>query len=167
MTSSGWFPDGRRAIVCGNEAGKPSRCYAQEVPDGVPTPITPEGVRQARLSPDLRRLLVTTTQGTYGLVTIGESSPPIPIRGLTPEDEAIEWTRDGRGIVVTTRTIPAQASRVDLQTGARTPLREIGPPDRTGVAAISVTQWIDDGRGYWYTYFRALSKLFVATGVRP
>jgi dipeptidyl aminopeptidase/acylaminoacyl peptidase len=162
-----WFPDGRRAIVCGTETGKASRCYAQEVPDGVPTPITPEGVRQAKLSPDASRLLVTTTSDGYGVVPIGHSSPPIPIRGLAPDDDAVEWTSDGRAIVAVSRTVPAQVVRIDLATGTRTPLRELAPPDQTGVSSVWLNQWIDDGPGYTYTYFRTLSKLFVATGVQP
>src|SRR5262245_52198186 len=77
-----WFPDGR-AIVCGTETGRPSRCYAQAVPDGMPTPITAEGVRQARLSPDARRLLVTTAQDRYGVSTMGDLSPATPLPSVT------------------------------------------------------------------------------------
>jgi hypothetical protein len=32
---------------------------------------------------------------------------------------------------------------------------------------VGVNQWVDDGRGYTYTYTRVLSKLFVATGLKP
>ena len=128
---------------------------------------SPDGIRQALPSPDSRRLLVRTTDGALGIVTIGESSPPVIIRGLTARDDVIGWTGDGRGIIVAARTIPAQIARVDLATGARTLLREVAPPDLTGVASILVAQWLDDGRGYSYTYLRAVSKLFVATGVRP
>jgi hypothetical protein len=55
---------------------------------------------------------------------------------------------------------------VNVTTGARTVLRELGPPDRAGVTAVVLEQWIGDGRGYVCRYHRALSTLFVATGVR-
>ena len=38
-----WFPDGRRVLICGNEAGKAARCYEQDVTGGAPKAVTPEG----------------------------------------------------------------------------------------------------------------------------
>jgi serine/threonine protein kinase len=161
-----WFPDGR-AIVCGSNTNKASRCYVQDVPDGVPVPLTPEGIRSALPSPDSRRLLVTTTHGTLGIVTVGESLPPTELRGTTSQDDAKAWTSDGRGVFVTRGTVPMQVFQIDLATGRRTLVREVAPPDLTGVMGVGVNQWVDDGRGYTYTYTRVLSKLFVATGLKP
>jgi hypothetical protein len=50
---------------------------------------------------------------------------------------------------------------VDLSSGARTPFREIAPPTRTGVVAIRVTQWADDGRTYAYDFERRTDVLFL------
>jgi hypothetical protein len=38
-----FFPDGRRVYLLGNEAGRPLRCFVQDLPDGVPRAFTPEG----------------------------------------------------------------------------------------------------------------------------
>lgn len=74
---------------------------------------------------------------------------------------------DGRAVVVQSGAcIPARLERVDPTTGARTPIRELAPPDRTGVNFIAMSEWADDGRRYLYTYSRELSKLFVVTGVK-
>jgi hypothetical protein len=164
-----WFPDGRRAIVCGTETGKASRCYAQEVPDGVPAPDHARRRAAGQLSSDGRRLLVTKTPDGYGVVEIGNSSPPMPINGLAPDEDALEWTGDGRGLVAVSRTVPARIVRIDLGTGRRTPMREVAPPDQTGVSAVMLNQWIDEAasHGYTCTYVRTLSKLSVATGVQP
>ena len=160
-----WFPDGRRVLICGNEAGKASRCYEQEVPGGVPKPVTPEGTGSALLADDGRTLLLRTSANAYQIMTIG-GGPPTDIKGLTPADYPISWTRDGRGIVAFAGVaVPARMERVDVATGARTLIKELAPPDRAGVNAVVPSQWIDDGRGYVYSYFRELSKLFVVSGM--
>jgi hypothetical protein len=56
--------------------------------------------------------------------------------------------------------------QLDLATGKRTRLRELAPPDRSGLIGAFANQWIDDGRGYVYTYIRELSRVFVVTGVK-
>ena len=44
IQSAGWFPDGRRILISGTEPGHGSRLFVQELPDGKPRAITPEGV---------------------------------------------------------------------------------------------------------------------------
>ena len=160
-----WFPDGRRVLICGNEAGKAARCYEQDVTGGAPKAVTPEGTEAALLAADGRTLLLRTSADAYQVMTIG-GGPPADMMGLTPADFPFSWTRDRRGIVVVAGvTIPSRIERVDVATGARTLIRELAPPDRAGVNVIAPGQWIEDGRGYVYSYFRELSKLFVVSGV--
>ncbi|HUL73887.1 MAG TPA: protein kinase [Vicinamibacterales bacterium] len=160
-----WFPDGHRVLICGNEAGKAARCYAQEVPGGAPRAVTPDGTSSALLADDGRTLLLRSSAGAYQVMSIG-GGPAADVKGLTPADFPFSWTRDGRGIVVVAGfAIPTRIERVDVATGARTPIKELAPPDRAGVNVIVPNQWIEDGRGYVYSYFRELSKLFVASGV--
>jgi len=161
-----WFAKSPRLLVCGNEKGKRTRCYAQDITDGALTPLTPEGVARALIAPDERTLLTRSANGTYEIRS-GANDQASPARGLTPTDVPLRWSADSESIVVTTRgRIPALVERVNVATGARTPLREIAPPDRAGLTAVLLNDWIDDGRGYVYQYQRSLSTLFVATGVR-
>ena len=157
-----WFPDGR-LLVCGNEAGRPPRCYEQRVPSGLPKAVTPEGVTPGPLSDDGRTLLLRTTTGSYEAFVIGGGTP-VPVKGITGEDIPVTWTPDRRAVVVCTRDVPARLERVDVTTGVRTLVKELAPPDRAGVTSIAVTQWIDGGRGYVYGYTRNMSKLFVVRG---
>ena len=60
--------------------------------------------------------------------------------------------------------VPAVVERVDLTTGARNVVRQLTPEGVGAVAAISVTDWIDDGRWYAYNYTSVTSTLFVVTG---
>jgi len=161
-----WFAKSPRLLVCGNEKGKGSRCYAQDIPDGKVTPLTPEGVARALIAPDERTLLTRSANGTYEIRS-GANDQASPARGLTPTDVPLRWSADSQSVVVTTRgRIPALVERVNVATGARTTLRELAPTDRAGLTSVLLTDWIDDGRGYVYQYQRSLSTLFVATGVR-
>ncbi|MGH9409995.1 MAG: hypothetical protein ACRD1V_11135, partial [Vicinamibacterales bacterium] len=164
----GWFPDGRRVVVCGTAAGQPPRCYTQDVPNGTPVPVTPDNTTGALLAPDGRTLLIRTAAFAFEVTTIGSRTPPVEAKGITPDDIPFAWTSDGRGVVVEAGIhIPARIEKVDPLTGQRTPIMTMAPPDLAGVTLVFPSQWIDDGKGYVYTYFRELSKLFVASGVRP
>src|SRR5262249_30009555 len=52
-----WFPDGRSLLIVGNEASKPMRAYRQEIPNGEPVPLLPEGVVAAAIARDGRSIL--------------------------------------------------------------------------------------------------------------
>ena len=59
---------------------------------------------------------------------------------------------------------PAIVDRIELQSGARTTVRQLAPPDVSTLAALSVADWIDDGRGYVYNYTSLTSTLFLVSG---
>jgi hypothetical protein len=60
---------------------------------------------------------------------------------------------------------PIRVERLDTQSGRRVLLRELSPPDPAGVSFAQVLQWIEDGRGYIYWYYRQNSTLYVVSGV--
>jgi Tol biopolymer transport system component len=161
-----WFPDNRRVILCGSEKGKAPRCYEQEIPKGTPKPITGEGVTDVILAPDGRTLLLSHGDDTNEVMTLGGGAP-VPLKGIEPNDLPFGWSSDSRGVMVAKPAlVPTPIDRVDIATGKRTRLREVAPPDRSGLVGTIVTQWIDDGRGYSYTYVRELSRIFIVTGVK-
>jgi hypothetical protein len=168
LTSVDWFPDGRRLLVCGSEASRPPRCYTQEVSGGAPKPLTAE-CREATLAPDGRTLLLTLQDGSWRLSSIDEApsastSASKPAMGLRPGDRPIAWSRDNQSVYVQRgREVPAIVDRVTLTTGARATVREIAPADLTSLSAISVSDWIDEGRGYAYNYTSLTSTLFLVT----
>lgn len=160
-----WSADGRRLLFCGTEQNSASRCYEQDIAGGSPKPITGEGPVNIRPAPDGRSYWVVTAGGEHRILAPGAAGTPV--RGMSQEDFPLSWTTDGRALVVgSLSSVPFRVERVDPATGARTLLKELVPPDRAGAVGIQPSQWIDDGKGYVYTYFRRLSKLFVASGVR-
>ena len=62
-----------------------------------------------------------------------------------------------------TVAIPSRLERVELASGKRTLLREIGPPDRAGILGLVGVSVSADGRGYAYGYWKRFSKLLLAT----
>ena len=164
--SAGWFPDGKSVLVVGNEAGKASRCYAQDVSGGLPRPVTPEATTNGTVSPDGLQILYSKPGGTYFIQRVeGGTAQTVP--GLTTDDQVIRWSADGRSVYVfRPANVPFRLERLDLASGRRVLIREVAPADRTGVLRISGAALTDDTKSYAYSYDRMTSQLFVVEGAR-
>jgi Tol biopolymer transport system component len=160
-----WFSDGKRIVFCGREAAAPSRCYVQSIDGGNPTVVSPDGVIDAILGPDDRTLIIRLTSGVNQRMTIGGGAP-VDVKGLSPADKLLTWTSDGLSVIVTDPDqLPAPVDRVDLATGRRTRIKDLGPADVTGVSGIADPMWRADGRGYGYDFARVRAQLLVVTGL--
>jgi hypothetical protein len=86
---------------------------------------------------------------------------------LTADDRTIAivgWSEDGKAFFVHSGTgVPSRLERVDVITGRRTLLKEIGPADRTGLFMLDPVTVSRDGAQYAYRYWRRLSTLFVVS----
>jgi serine/threonine protein kinase len=162
--AASWSPDSRHVTYCGSEAGKPPRCYTQNVPSGASKPMTAEGFVRAMGSEDGRSMLFIATDGKGYLAIDGGA--PVPIKGLQPEDKPFGTTRDGALVVQVGHAVPARVERVDPTMGARTFIKLFAPPESSGVNEVNLNQWLDDGKGYTYSYTRELSRLYVVSGVK-
>jgi len=162
-----WTPDGKSVLFCGNEKGRALRGYTQAIAGGAASPITPEGVVQIFPAPDGRRFLEITSSGDVRIASFAEpNSLGAATKGFTAVDRPLGWSRDGRSIFVQASSeTPARVERVELDTGTRTLVRQLAPPDQSGVAFVIANQWLDDGAAYTYYYQRDLSRLFVVSNV--
>jgi Tol biopolymer transport system component len=167
-----WHPDGKRILFTGREPGQPVRLFAQDVPDGAPRAIGPEGIEwNGVLSADG----VCMTGRPEGSAQPWAFYPiaggvPRPIRGLAPRENPLVGSSDGRWLFVRVpdSRYPIRIMRLDLRSGRREPWLELTPPSRDGVfppsnAEISLTP---DGRFYTYDYGRAFSDLYVVSGLK-
>jgi Tol biopolymer transport system component len=164
--SACWFPDGRKVLVTGNEPGKATRCYIQDVSGGLPRPVTPEGTTNGMVSPDGARILYADADGTYFIQPLkGGSSQPVP--GLTPEDQVIRWSADGRALYLFRgAAIPFLFERLEIASGRREVIREVAPADRKGVLSAQGAAITGDHGTYAYRFFRMTSHLFVVDGAQ-
>jgi len=166
--SAAWFPDGRRILISGNEPGRGSRLYVQDIPDGKPRAITPEGVSFIfhAVSPDGKSIVATGTDRKIAIYP-AEPGEPRVVPGLEPEDIPLKWTADGASIFVYRPSAPPlRVEKVEVATGRRTLWKEIRPPDPSGVEQVGPVQITPDETSYVYSYRRVLDDLYLATGLR-
>ena len=160
-----FFPDGKRILFSGMEAGHGMRDYVQDIEGGKPRAITPEGVvsvwRTHPLSPDGKSVIALDTEGKFFLYpTEGEGRQPAP--GTVAGDVPVRWGSDGHSVFVTQAgEIPAKLYRVDFNTQARRLVAELSVSDRTGLTGIRYIQITPDGKSYAYTYSRFLTELYM------
>jgi Tol biopolymer transport system component len=161
-----WFPDGKAILVIGNETAKPTRAYRQDIPGGEPRPLLEEGVVPAAIAPDGQSILGIDPEKKWWWYAVGGGARR-PALGLTAEDgpsSIVGWSEDGKAVFVHTGSdVPARLDRLDVVTGRRTLLKEIGPADRTGLFTFDPLTVSREGAQYAYRYWRRLSTLFVVS----
>jgi hypothetical protein len=161
-----WFPDGRSVVVCGNERGRPYRCYQQDLAGGLPMPLAPENFDLVAVSPDGRTFALQRSDNTKHLLASGENTPR-PLPGVREGDNILAWSHDARSVFVQERPFTsARLVRVDVATGRRTLVHDTTVPDRTGLLRVSIPSVAPDGESYIYVYWRRIARLFVAKPVR-
>jgi len=162
-----FFPDGRRVVFTGAEAGHAARVYVQDLPSGTPVPITPEGFRVASpgsVSPSGNWIVAADRHERLFLCDAGGGAPR-PLPGAEPSDALARWDRDGRAVFLfDAANIPARVFRVGLS-GQRELVRMLAPDDLAGAIAIHRLVMTSDGAAYAYTLERQLSDLYVAEGL--
>jgi len=157
-----WFRDGKSVLINGNEPGKGTRFYVQEVGGAAARPVTPEGTRDGWLSADGKLVLARGPDGKYSVYPISGGEPR-PVPGLTEVDVLAQWSADGRAVLVYRRAeIPCRLERVDLKSGHRTLFKEFAPADRNGLLSMREIFVTDDLRSYAYTAYYQVSSLFVS-----
>ncbi|MEP6769980.1 MAG: protein kinase [Acidobacteriota bacterium] len=168
MQAATWFPNGRQILFAGNEPGRGTRLFVQDVAGGKPRAITPEGVNFLfdMISPDGKSVVATGTDRKIDLYQIAPEEPR-PVPGLASDDIPLRWTPDGTSIFVYHPSAPPlRVEKVDVKTGRRTLWKEINPPDPSGVEQVGPIVISPDEKSYVYSYRRAVGELYLATGLR-
>ena len=161
-----WFPDGKQVLIAGSEPGRGSRCYVQSIDGGVPRPVTPEGTRDCRLSPD-GTLLLGRAEGGRSLVFPLGGGEPRPVAGVGDGEDVVGWSTDGRAVfTMAGHVVPVRVDRVELASGRRTIVLELSPADLKGVVSIPEVALAHDGAVYAYSYQQTRSELYLVKGFR-
>ena len=166
-----WLADSRHVVFVGDSGGMP-RGYVQEIPDGLPRAITPEGVIIPAKGAVRGDGTILGRRGPAWQLYSVEGRDPQPVSALTAQDVPLQWSPDKRflyvGINLGAPPRPRNdVFRVDLTTGSRTLWKTLAPIDPVGVefggGAPVITA---DASAYCYSYVRRLGDLFVVDGLK-
>jgi Tol biopolymer transport system component len=164
-----WLPDGRRLLLGGAEKGRLARVFVVEIEGGRRRPVTPEGISSFRspffgnpVSQDGSRFLATDAKGTR-VVGFTDGGVPRRLPELQPRESVVQWSADGRSLIVRTAGVPIKLALLDTQTGERRPWKEILPG--SPIRGLRLFLMSRDGETYVYQTFGALSDLYLIDGL--
>jgi hypothetical protein len=101
-----------------------------------------------------------------GVIFRLDGGPPESIPNLQPSDVPVQWTSDGRGLLVAHgEGLPWIVERLELGTGRRTPAATIRAHDPAGLR-LSIFAISRDAKYYVHSYSRLQSDLLVVEGLR-
>jgi hypothetical protein len=162
-----WLADGRNLVVRARPVNGPPRLYLLGVEDDSARPLTPEGLAIGptgwAVAPD----------GTMVAVSTGELLELFPIAGgaarRVPGDSdrmhVVGWIETGL-LVSDDPAAGGTVFRVDPATGLRDTWAHIQPQDPAGIMRLDLGSLVvtPDGRGYGYSWHRAISDLYLVEG---
>jgi serine/threonine protein kinase/Tol biopolymer transport system component len=160
-----FLPDGKRVVIDGNLSGHAGQSFVVDLADGQPRAITPEGSYATVASPDGKYVAGGTTGQPVTMFPIDGGAPqtvPVP-----PGYGIANWTTDSKALLVyRPGEVPLNVYRLEVASGKMTLVRDLVPPDRTGVVSISPVVGNGDGTEFAYGYYQTLSDLFVISGLK-
>ena len=159
------LPDGKKLVFEGNEPGHALRNWAQDVTDGKPLPITPEGTVGKLVSPDGKLLVAVDPARKFWLYPT-DGGQPTELSGIAAGEDPIRWSADAKYLFVVSDGIPARGNRVEVINGRRRFVWKVAPSDLAGIWNIWPVLVTSDGKSYVYSEYRILSDLYLARGLK-
>ena len=159
-----YLPDGRYIVFVGAERGRPQRTWVQELPSGLPEPVTPEGTTGFVPSPDGHWVAAVTPDTTLVLYPL-RGGEPRTIARLVAGEGVSQWSANGRTLFVNRNALRLDVFGIDVESGERRLWRTFEVPDPAGVLMITCLI-TPDGRSYAYGYVRELDELYLVEGLK-
>ena len=158
-----WFPDNKHILFTGNETGHATRTWMYDLETNQSTPLTPEGTRGTRVSPD-GKWFVTVDPHKLLLSPIGggDSKTVTDLQG----ESVLRWSGDGRYLFLQQRE-PAsiKISRLDVTTRRKEPWLVVKVPE-PGAQFLGPVALSADGKSCATTFQRDLANLFLVRGLK-
>jgi hypothetical protein len=163
-----WFPDGQRLLVVGDGEGGPGS-YIQHLADGRLEPIGEKGMLAMLVSPDGQRVLFNDPLEGYVVASL-DGRRSIALRALSAHQRPVQWSADGEHLYVKGEEDElVRLYKFHIATGESTLVKELAPPDPSGVVAVgdgrnelAVTP---DGNSYVFSYWSFVRDLYLVEGL--
>ena len=159
----GWFPDSKRIIFTGNEAGHPVRTWMYDLDTDKATPLSAEGTRGSQVAPD-GHWFVLADPHQLSLAPIG-SGATRNLMKLQNGEAVVRWSGDGRYLFLRQpegETI--KISRLEIATGRKEPWQTLKGPE-PGAEFIGALALSPDGKACAFTFQHDLANLYLVTGL--
>ena len=167
-TAGQFLPDSKHIVFAGHEPGHAPRINVMSLDGGQARAVSPEGysmLLNQSLSPDGKWVAASSNEG-LAMVAL-DGGEPKPIRGSTPGDLPLKWSADQLSILIGRRAETAcSVSRLEIQSGTRTPWKAFSPPDVAGLFSVRCPVFAADEQHYVFSYTRMLSDLFLVENLR-
>jgi eukaryotic-like serine/threonine-protein kinase len=159
-----WFPDSKKILFTGNETGHPTRTWMYDLEANKATPLTPDGTRGTRVSPDGRSFITMDPHKLFlSPVGGGESSA---IADLQPGESVVRWSGDGRYVFLQQREPSSiKISRFEVATRRKEPWLVVNVPE-PGAVFFGPLALSADGKACATTFQRDLANLFLVKGLK-
>jgi eukaryotic-like serine/threonine-protein kinase len=159
-----WFPDNKRILFTGNEAGHTTRTWVYDPDTKKATPLTPEGTRGTRVSPDGKWFVVLDLHKLQLSPVAGGNSKIVD--DLQPGESVVRWSGDGRYLFLQQREPTSiKITRFELATHHREPWLTVKVPE-PGAQFFGTLALSADGKACAATFQRDLANLFLVTGLK-
>jgi eukaryotic-like serine/threonine-protein kinase len=159
-----WFPDNKRILFTGSEAGHAARTWMYDPETNKSTPLTSEGTRGTRVSPDGKWFItVDAHKLLMSPIAGGESKAIID---LQPGESVVRWSGDGRYLFLQQREPESiRITRLEVATRRREPWLVVKVPE-PGAQFFATLSLSADGKACAATFQRDLANLFLVTGLK-
>ena len=164
----GWLAGEQNYLVMGALPGTSGwQFFAWNAARGELRPASPQHMTDMfpLVSPDGRQFLSQGPDHAWYVYSI-DSGGPRPV-SLTAHDIPVNWRADNHSLYIRTHADTNKTARVsilDLNTGQRTPWKEIHPA--RPVDDINNLEITPDGRAYAYNFVQTMSDLYQAEGLQ-
>lgn len=161
-----WFPDGKRILYSGSEPGHAVRTWIYDLEGNQAKPITAEGVRGTRVSPDGRSFVVVDSHKVLlGNLAGGEVKA---IADLKPGETVVRWNADGSALFLARNEgATMEITQLNVASRQRRPWRTLKVPETGaeffGPGPIALTP---DGKAAACTFQHDLANLYVVRGLK-
>ena len=95
-----------------------------------------------------------------------DGGKPISVPNIQPGEEPVQWTTDGKELLVGRREIPARVFLINLTSGERKLMQSFMPADPTGLFGNATPNFASDLKSYVYSYQRITSDLYIVDGLK-